>query len=168
MKASSEKFTTKASSCGFEASIRSSALLFTAGRFFDIEPELSTTSADRNRQIGVLKADDVLLHAVFENLKVLLASASAPTAVAFQHRGIQHHLFHVGAQNVSFAPSLCRGPPFALGGCSASGERTGSRSTVSEWQPAPALGAVFDACCAPSGESRKGGVPQGSRYCKGA
>ena len=30
---------------GFEASTRSSALLFTAGRFFDIDPELSTTSA---------------------------------------------------------------------------------------------------------------------------
>ena len=45
MNASSEKFTTNASSCGFEASIRSSALLFTAGRFLDIDPELSTTSA---------------------------------------------------------------------------------------------------------------------------
>ncbi len=52
MNASSEKFTTNASSCGFDASIRSSALLFTAGRFRDIEPELSTTIAiDTGRSV---------------------------------------------------------------------------------------------------------------------
>ena len=44
MKASSEKLTTKASSCGFEASIKSSALLLTEGRLRYIDPELSTTS----------------------------------------------------------------------------------------------------------------------------
>ena len=45
MKASSEKFTTKASSWGLEAWIRSSVLLFTERRLLLIEPELSTTMA---------------------------------------------------------------------------------------------------------------------------
>jgi hypothetical protein len=43
MNASSAKFTTNASSFGFEARIRSSVALFTAGRFLYIDPELSTT-----------------------------------------------------------------------------------------------------------------------------
>ena len=72
MKASSEKFTTKASSWGFEAWIRSSALLFTEGRLRDMEPELSTTRRNGDRKVGVLKADERLLDAVLEDLKVVL------------------------------------------------------------------------------------------------
>jgi hypothetical protein len=43
--------------------------LFTDGRFRDIDPELSTTNCDRDRQVGVLKADQRLLHPVLADLK---------------------------------------------------------------------------------------------------
>ena len=131
MKASSEKFTTKASSCGFEASIRSSALLFTEGRFFVHRSGVVDDQRDRNRQIGVLKADDVLLDAVFKNLKVILLQVLDQLR-AVEHRGSSAPPLPHWSAARSLRPPCAEVPGPGRGRCSASGERTGSRSSVSE------------------------------------
>ena len=78
MNASSEKFTTKASSCGFEAWIKSSALLFTEGRLRYIEPELSTTRPMETGRSVCWKLMQRLLHAVFVDLEIVLGEVLAP------------------------------------------------------------------------------------------
>ena len=50
----------------------------------------------------MLKADELLLDAVFEDLKVLFLQI-LDQAVAVEHGAVEHHLFNVGVQNVALA-----------------------------------------------------------------
>ena len=58
--------------------------------------------ADGDGQIGVLEADEGLLDAVLEDLEVVFGQV-LDQAVAVEHRGVEHHFFHVGAQHVALA-----------------------------------------------------------------
>ncbi len=69
--ASSEKLTTKASSCGFEARMRSRALLFTEGRLRYIEPELSITRPMETGRSVCWKLMQGLLDPVFEDCEIV-------------------------------------------------------------------------------------------------
>ena len=100
--ASSEKFTTNASSCGFDACNQVQRALVHRRPLPVHRSRVVDHQRNRNRQIGVLKADDVLLDAVLKDLKVVLLQV-LDQLVAVQHRAVQHHLFHVGAQHVAFA-----------------------------------------------------------------
>src|SRR5271157_4113270 len=128
MKASSEKFTTKASSWGLDAWIRSSALLFTDGRLRDMEPELSTTSAIETGTSVCWKLISVCRTPSSKTSKLSFfrsgTSRLPSSTVAFSTTS------STSACRTKPAPSLRRGSAELAGG-SASGERTGSRSTVS-------------------------------------
>jgi len=64
----------------------------------------------------VLKADDGLSDSIFKNLKVFFLQVEYQL-VAFQHRRIQHHLLHVGVQNVAavLPDDLRHGEAFGVG-----------------------------------------------------
>ena len=129
MKASSEKLTTKASSCGFEAWIRSSALLLTEGRLRSHGPGVVDHQAHGDGKIGVLEADDVLLDPVFVDLKIVFGQVLNQLR-AVEHGGVEHHFFDVGVEQVALA-FLAEVPVGGTGG-TVSGERTGSVSCVSD------------------------------------
>ena len=132
MNASSEKLTTKASSWGFEASIRSSALLFTEGRLRYIEPELSTTRPMETGRSVCWKLSSVCFTPSSKTSKSSFVRFCNELG-AVKHGGVEHHFFHVGVQQVAALRPASEPRPLAqLARWRASGERTGSVSWTSE------------------------------------
>ena len=170
MKASSEKFTTKASSWGFEARIRSSALLLTEGRLRYMEPELSTTRPIETGRSVCWKLMRVCLTPSSKTWKSSLVRFSTRSA-AVEHGGIEDHFFHVGVEQVAFALLFQR-----TGGGPAPRRRASGRDRCHSERTAPAL----PACRKPGRSGRRGllrgqrerqpqpGMRQRPRYCKGA
>ena len=134
-----------------------------------MEPELSTTRRDGDGQIGVLEADDGLLDAVFEDLEVVLGEVLDQVSVPSSTVAFSDHFFDVGVQDVAAVFLVQRFAARGRGGF-ASGERTGSRSTVSggAWPggwPELAGGRLLRW----QRNDRAGKTEaRGSRYCKGA
>ena len=61
-------------------------------------PRVVHHDGDRNRQVSVLKADQRLLHAVLADREIFpFQVGNHPVAV--EHGAVQHHLFHILAQN---------------------------------------------------------------------
>src|SRR5271165_586529 len=138
MNASSEKFTTKASSCGFEASTRSTALLFTAGRFRAMDPELSTTNAIETGKSVCWKLMMFCFTPSSKTWKLSFCRSCTrcppeSRTVAFSDTS------STSARSRNWLPSFSMGL-FRGRGASPSGERTGSRSMVS-------AGACPDVAC---------------------
>ena len=102
MNASSEKFTTKASSCGIRCLDQIERALVDGRPFLRHRSGVIDHQRNRDGKVGVLKADDVLLHAIFENREVLFLQI-LDQLVAIQHRRVEHHFFHIGVQNETAA-----------------------------------------------------------------
>jgi len=64
-------------------------------------PRVIHHQCNRNRQIRVLEADERLLDAIFQNLKIVFLQVRNQL-VALEHGAVEHDFFHIRMQNVAF------------------------------------------------------------------